>query len=82
MSSAKVRTFDPRAFLAETGLGRTILQYPKNKVIFAQGSPRDAVFYIQKGQAKRSVLSAQGKEATIALLGQGDFMGEGCMASD
>jgi CRP/FNR family cyclic AMP-dependent transcriptional regulator len=51
-------------------------------VIFAQGSPRDAVFYIQKGQAKRSVLSAQGKEATIALLGQGDFMGEGCMASD
>jgi len=82
MSSAKARTFDPRAFLAETGLGRTILQYPKNKVIFAQGSPRDAVFYIQKGQAKRSVLSAQGKEATIALLGQGDFMGEGCMASD
>jgi CRP/FNR family cyclic AMP-dependent transcriptional regulator len=82
MSSAKARTFDPRAFLAETGLGRTILQYPKNKVIFAQGSPSDAVFYIQKGRAKLSVLSAQGKEATIALLGQGDFMGEGCMASD
>jgi CRP-like cAMP-binding protein len=82
MSSAKKRTFDPRAFLAETGLGRTILQYPKNKVIFAQGSPSDAVFYIQKGRAKLSVLSAQGKEATIALLGQGDFMGEGCMASD
>jgi CRP/FNR family cyclic AMP-dependent transcriptional regulator len=79
---SKVRTFDPRAFLAETGLGRTILQYPKNKVIFAQGSPSDAVFYIQKGRAKLSVLSAQGKEATIALLGQGDFMGEGCMASD
>ena len=82
MSSAKARTFDPRAFLAETGLGRTILQYPKNKVIFAQGSPSDAVFYIQKGRAKLSVLSAHGKEATIALLGQGDFMGEGCMASD
>jgi CRP/FNR family cyclic AMP-dependent transcriptional regulator len=82
MASAKARTFDPRAFLAETGLGRTILQYPKNKVIFAQGSPSDAVFYIQKGRAKLSVLSAQGKEATIALLGQGDFMGEGCMASD
>jgi CRP/FNR family cyclic AMP-dependent transcriptional regulator len=82
MSSAKARTFDPVTFLAETGLGRTILQYPKNKVIFAQGSPSDAVFYIQKGRAKLSVLSAQGKEATIALLGQGDFMGEGCMASD
>jgi CRP/FNR family cyclic AMP-dependent transcriptional regulator len=82
MSSAKTRIFDPRAFLAETGLGRTILQYPKNKVIFAQGSPSDAVFYIQKGRAKLSVLSAQGKEATIALLGQGDFVGEGCMASD
>jgi CRP-like cAMP-binding protein len=71
-----------RAFLAETGLGRTILQYPKNKVIFAQGSPSDAVFYIQRGRAKLSVLSAHGKEATIALLGEGDFMGEGCMASD
>lgn len=82
MSSAKTRIFDPRAFLAETGLGRTILQYPKNKVIFAQGSPSDAVFYIQKGRAKLSVLSAQGNEATIALLGQGDFVGEGCMASD
>jgi CRP/FNR family cyclic AMP-dependent transcriptional regulator len=82
MSSAKPRTFDPRAFLAETGLGRTILQYPKNQVIFSQGSPSDAVFYIQRGRAKLTVLSAHGKEATIALLGEGDFMGEGCMASD
>ena len=82
MSSAKARTFDPRAFLAETGLGRTILQYPKNNVIFAQGSPSDAVFYIQTGRAKLTVLSAHGKEATIALLGEGDFIGEGCMASD
>jgi CRP/FNR family cyclic AMP-dependent transcriptional regulator len=82
MSSAKARTFDPRAFLAETGLGRTILQYPKNKVIFAQGSPSDAVFYIQRGRAKLTVLSAHGKEATIALLGEGDFLGEECIASD
>jgi CRP/FNR family cyclic AMP-dependent transcriptional regulator len=82
MSSARARTFDPRAFLAETGLGRTILRYPKNKVIFPQGSPSDAVFYIQRGRAKLTVLSAHGKEATIALLGEGDFMGEGCMASD
>ena len=82
MSSAKARTFDPKAFLAQTGLGRTILQYPKNKVIFAQGDPSDAVFYIQTGRAKLSVLSARGREATIALLGEGDFMGEGCIASD
>jgi CRP/FNR family transcriptional regulator, cyclic AMP receptor protein len=82
MSSAKARTFDPRAFLAETGLGRTILQYPKNQVIFAQGSPSDAVFYIQAGRAKLTVLSVHGKEATIALLGEGDFMGEGCIAAD
>jgi CRP-like cAMP-binding protein len=59
-----------------------MLQYPKNKVIFAQGEPSDAVFYIQAGQAKLMVLSTKGKEATIALLGEGDFMGEGCIASN
>ena len=82
MSPRKPQTFDPKAFLAQTGLGRTILQYPKNRVIFAQGEPSDAVFYIQAGQARLTVLSARGKEATIALLGEGDFMGEGCIASD
>src|SRR5258707_15147901 len=82
MSRLKTRVFDPKDFLAQTGLGRTILQYPKNKVIFAQGEPSDAVFYIQMGRAKLTVVSARGKEATIALLGQGDFMGEGCIASD
>lgn len=82
MSRGKARTFDPKSFLAQTGLGRVILQYPKNKVIFAQGDPSDAVFYIQTGQAKLTVLSSLGKEATIALLGEGDFMGEGSIASD
>jgi CRP/FNR family transcriptional regulator, cyclic AMP receptor protein len=82
MSSGKARIFDPKAFLAQTGLGRTILQYPKNKVIFAQGDPSDAVFYIQTGRAKLTVLSARGKEATLALLGDGDFMVEDCVTSD
>jgi CRP/FNR family cyclic AMP-dependent transcriptional regulator len=82
MSSGKARKFDPKAFLAHTGLGKTILQYPKSKAIFAQGDPSDAVFYIQSGQVKLTVLSAHRKEATIALLGEGDFMGEGCIASD
>jgi CRP/FNR family transcriptional regulator, cyclic AMP receptor protein len=82
VSSSKVRTFDPKSFLSQTGSGRTILQYPKNKVIFAQGEPCDAVFYIQKGQAKLAVLSTRGKEATIALLGAEDFIGESCITSD
>ncbi len=82
MSSGKARKFDPKVFLSQTGLGRIILQYPKNKVIFAQGDPSDAVFYIQTGRAKLTVLSVHGKEATIALLGEGDFLGEGCIASD
>jgi CRP-like cAMP-binding protein len=82
MSSSKARTFDPKAFLAKTGLGRIIQQYPKNKVIFKQGDPGDAVFYIQAGRAKLTVVSLHGKEATIALLGEGDFIGEGCIASD
>src|ERR1700693_1977318 len=82
MSSRKSRTFDSKAFLAQTGLGRTIMQYPKNKVIFAQGDPCDAVFYIQTGRARLTVLSSRGKEATIALLGDGDFVGEACITSD
>jgi CRP/FNR family cyclic AMP-dependent transcriptional regulator len=82
MSPRKSQTFDLKRFLAHGGLGRTTLHFAKNKVIFAQGEPSDAVFYIQKGRAKLTVLSTQGKEATIALLGDGDFMGEGCIASD
>src|SRR6266446_3581408 len=76
------KAFDPKAFLAQTGLGRTILQCPKNTVIFAQGGPSDAVFYIQAGRARLSVISKRGKEATIALLGEGDFMGEDGITSD
>lgn len=82
MPPRKVPAFDPKVFLAQTGLGRTVLRYPKNTVIFAQGEPSDAVFYIQEGRAKLTALSARGKEATVALLGEGDFMGEGCITSD
>jgi CRP/FNR family cyclic AMP-dependent transcriptional regulator len=81
MSSYKPRTFDPKTFLAQAGLGRTILRYPKNKVIFAQGEPCDAVFYIQEGRAMLTVLSTRGKEATIALLEAEDFIGESCITS-
>ena len=81
MSPSKEPAFDPKTFLAQVGLGRTILRYPKNKLIFAQGEPCDAVFYIQEGRAKLTVLSTRGKEATIALLGAEDFIGESCITS-
>jgi CRP/FNR family cyclic AMP-dependent transcriptional regulator len=72
--------FDPKAFLAQPGTGRTLADYSKNHKIFLQGERADAVFYIQKGKIKLTVISKQGKEAVVALLGVGDFFGEGCLA--
>jgi CRP/FNR family transcriptional regulator, cyclic AMP receptor protein len=74
--------FDSQVFLANVGAGRTVQQYRPKQAIFSQGERADAVFYIQEGKVRLSVLSKQGKEATIALLGTGDFLGEGCIASD
>jgi len=74
--------FNPQVFLAHAGMGRTVRRYRPKQTIFLQGERADAVFYIQGGKVKLSVLSKQGKEATIALLGEGDFLGEGCIASD
>jgi CRP-like cAMP-binding protein len=72
--------FDPKAFLARIGDGRSIGKYGKGKVVFSQGDAGDAVFYIQKGKAKLTVVSEQGREAVIAILGTDDFFGEGCLA--
>ncbi|HTK79050.1 MAG TPA: Crp/Fnr family transcriptional regulator [Rhizomicrobium sp.] len=72
--------FDPLAFLARAGAGRTISRHAKDSPVFAQGNPADAVFYIQKGKIKLTVVSAQGKEAVVAVLGAGEFCGEGCLA--
>jgi CRP/FNR family cyclic AMP-dependent transcriptional regulator len=74
--------FDVKAFLMQAGAGRTIHLYNPKQSIFAQGEPADAVFYLQKGRVKLSVVSELGKEATIAFLDRGDFLGEGCVASD
>lgn len=74
--------FDPKAFLATAGIGRTVRRYNSKQVIFSQGERADTVLYIQQGRVRLSVLSKQGKEATIALLGPGDFLGEGCIAAD
>jgi CRP-like cAMP-binding protein len=72
--------FDLKGFLTKADGGRTTADYGENSVIFAQGDPADAVFYIHKGKVKLSVLSSQGKEAVVAILGPGDFFGEGCLA--
>ena len=71
--------FDPKAFLAKMNGGRTLSEYRKNQVVFQQGDSADSVFYIQTGKAKVTVISEQGKEAVVAVLGAGDFFGEGCL---
>ena len=74
-----VVSFDPQVFLATVGAARTITECPKDYKIFSQGDPADAVFYIQLGRVKLKVISKQGKEAVIAILGVGDFLGEACL---
>ncbi len=73
-------SFDAKSFIAKVGEGRSIVKYGKDQTVFSQGEPADAVFYIQKGKAKVTVVSSQGKEAVIAILGSDDFFGEGCLA--
>jgi CRP/FNR family transcriptional regulator, cyclic AMP receptor protein len=72
----KKSAFDPKMFLAQIGRGRKIVSFRKNRTVFAQGDSCDAVFYIQSGKVKLTVVSATGKEATIAILSEGDFFGE------
>src|SRR6267142_5280971 len=72
--------FDPKIFLAKVGKGRTIAEYSKNQVIFSQSDRAAAIFYIQKGKVKLTVVSNNGREAVVAILGMGDFLGEGCLA--
>jgi CRP/FNR family transcriptional regulator, cyclic AMP receptor protein len=73
-------SFDPKSFLAKVGEGRSIGKYRKDQVLFSQGDPADAVFYIQKGKVKITVVSEQGKEAVVAVLAADEFVGEGCLA--
>ena len=81
MQSQKITHFDPEAFLSQSGVGRRMIEIEKKQTIFSQGDRADAVFYIQKGRVKLTVVSGRGKEATLALLGPGDFIGEDCVAS-
>src|SRR5690348_4944527 len=74
--------FDSKAFLSRVNGGRAISDYRKDQIVFRQGVRADAVFYIESGKAKKTVVSEQGKEAVVALLGAGDFFGEGCLAGE
>ncbi len=76
---AKKVPFDPKVVLASVSSGRTIASYRKDEAIFSQGGPADAVFYIQQGKVKITVIFEQGKEAVVAVLGPDEFCGEGCL---
>jgi CRP/FNR family cyclic AMP-dependent transcriptional regulator len=78
-AAKKRRNFDSQTFLSTLDGGRRIAAFPNKQTIFAQGDSSDAVFYIQTGQVKLTVLSKSGKEATIGILNKGDFFGEGCL---
>jgi CRP/FNR family cyclic AMP-dependent transcriptional regulator len=80
MANGTGLSFDPKTFLSKVGEGRSIAKYGKNQIVFSQGDPADAVFYIQKGKVKLVVISPHGKEAVVAILGVDDFFGEGCLA--
>jgi len=71
--------FDPEVFLTKLGKGKTIFEVRKNQILFAQGDVADRIFYIQRGRVKLSILSEAGKEAVIAILSAGQFLGEGCL---
>jgi CRP-like cAMP-binding protein len=72
--------FNPKSFLAKVGKGKTHTDYSKDQKVFSQGDAAQAIFYLQKGKVKLTVVSKQGKEAVIAILGARDFFGEGCLA--
>jgi CRP-like cAMP-binding protein len=76
----KMPPFDPKTFLSKITGGHTVSSYRKDEIVYAQGQPADSVFYIQSGKVKNTVISEQGKEAVVAVLGTGDFFGEGCLA--
>jgi CRP-like cAMP-binding protein len=79
-NKAKDPGFSAQSFLSKVGTGRTLADHPVKQAIFSQGDTADSIFYIHKGKVKLTVVSNRGKEAVIAILGPGDFFGEGCLA--
>jgi CRP/FNR family cyclic AMP-dependent transcriptional regulator len=80
MSLPVAPTFNAQGFLDSAGVARKVLEYRRGGVIFSQGDPADHVLYVQKGAVKLSVLSKAGRQAVVAMLGPGEFFGEGCLA--
>jgi len=80
MPTRRRTSFNPKEFLSAVGEERTIAKYRKGDCVFSQGDSANAVFYLQKGKVKLTVVSEQGKEAVIAILGANEFFGEGCLA--
>ena len=79
-AASKRRDFDPHAFLGTIGVGRKAVLFPKKQNFFAQGDPADAIFYLQTGKVRLTVVSKTGKEATVGILSDGSFFGEGSLA--
>jgi CRP/FNR family cyclic AMP-dependent transcriptional regulator len=77
--TSKDKAFDLETLLSSVDGGRSMSKYRKDEIVFAQGDPADAVFYIRKGECKVTVVSEQGKEAVVAIHKEGDFVGEGCL---
>src|SRR6188768_4286026 len=73
--------FDLKTFLDSAGLTRRVIKFKRNAIVFAQGASADSVYYVQAGGVQLSVLSSTGREAVVAMLGPGDFFGEGCLAA-
>ena len=80
MTTNRPQKFDPKAFLARFGVGRSVGKYGAGQVVFSQGDPADSVYYVQSGRVKITVVSEQGKEAVVAMLGKNQFFGEGSLA--
>jgi CRP/FNR family transcriptional regulator, cyclic AMP receptor protein len=80
MARKKLRAFDATTFLESTGVGKRVVLYGRKETVFSQGDPSDSVMYVQSGTIQLSVLSHSGKEAIVATLGRGDFLGEGALA--
>src|SRR6266849_6468423 len=78
--SAQKRGFDAQAFLDSAGVAKKVVEYRRSETIYSQGDPAKGVKYIQKGGVKLTVVNEVGKEAVVAILGPGDFFGEGCLA--
>jgi len=79
--SAVKPIFNAQAFLEAAGVVKKVVEYPKKSIVFAQGAPASTVMFIQQGSLKLSVVNGAGKEAVVAMLGPGDFLGEGCLAA-